>query len=230
MEPERDLWLAPLLEQAQDECVPEIMEAEDPLFILYTSGSTGKPKGMVHTCGGYMVYTAFTFKNVFQYHPGDIYWCSADIGWITGHSYILYGPLANGATTPIFEGVPSFPDFGRFWAIIEKFKVNQFYTAPTAIRALAKESLDFVKPYNLSSLKVLGTVGEPINEEAWQWYFKNIGEKVPIVDTWWQAGNWRRRDCAITRDYKGDTHLCHTPITWNSGCITRRRRRRNFGG
>ena len=188
MEPKRDLWLAPLLEQAQDECVPEIMDAEDPLFILYTSGSTGKPKGMVHTCGGYMVYTGFTFKNVFQYHPGDIYWCSADIGWITGHSYILYGPLANGATTLMFEGVPSFPDFGRFWAIIEKFKVNQFYTAPTAIRALAKESLDFVKPYDLSSLKVLGTVGEPINEEAWQWYFKNIGrEKVPIVDTWWQT-------------------------------------------
>ena len=184
----RDLWLEPLLAQANDQCSAEIMDAEDPLFILYTSGSTGKPKGMVHTCGGYMVYTAFTFKNVFQYQPGDIYWCTADIGWITGHSYIIYGPLANGATTLIFEGVPSFPDFGRFWAIIEKYKVNQFYTAPTAIRALAKESLDFVKPYNLSSLKVLGTVGEPINEEAWQWYFNNIGlGQVPIVDTWWQT-------------------------------------------
>jgi acetyl-CoA synthetase len=184
----RDLWLRPLFEEASEECVATVMSAEDPLFILYTSGSTGKPKGMVHTCGGYMVYSAYTFKNVFQYQQNDIYWCSADIGWITGHSYILYGPLANGATTIMFEGVPSFPDFGRFWAIIEKYKVSQFYTAPTAIRALAKESLEFVTPYDLSSLKVLGTVGEPINEEAWQWYFKNIGAgKVPIVDTWWQT-------------------------------------------
>ena len=184
----RDLWLKPLFDEASEECVATVMSAEDPLFILYTSGSTGKPKGMVHTCGGYMVYSAYTFKNVFQYQENDIYWCSADIGWITGHSYILYGPLANGATTIMFEGVPSFPDFGRFWAVIEKYKVTQFYTAPTAIRALAKESLEFVTPYDLSSLKVLGTVGEPINEEAWQWYFKNIGAgKVPIVDTWWQT-------------------------------------------
>ncbi len=188
MVPGRDLWLKPLFDQASDQCPATTMDAEDPLFILYTSGSTGKPKGMVHTCGGYMVYAAYTFKNVFQYAEHNIYWCSADIGWITGHSYILYGPLANGATTLMFEGVPSYPDFGRFWAIIEKYKVTQFYTAPTAIRALAKESLDFVSPYNLSSLKVLGTVGEPINEEAWQWYFKHIGGgKVPIVDTWWQT-------------------------------------------
>ena len=188
MVPGRDLWLKPLVDQASDHCPATMMDAEDPLFILYTSGSTGKPKGMVHTCGGYMVYTAYTFKNVFQYTEQDIYWCSADIGWITGHSYILYGPLANGATTVMFEGVPSYPDFGRFWAIIEKYKITQFYTAPTAIRALAKESLDFVTPYDLSSLKVLGTVGEPINEEAWQWYFNHIGQaKVPIVDTWWQT-------------------------------------------
>ena len=188
MVPGRDLWLKHLVDQASDHCPATMMDAEDPLFILYTSGSTGKPKGMVHTCGGYMVYTAYTFKNVFQYTEQDIYWCSADIGWITGHSYILYGPLANGATTVMFEGVPSYPDFGRFWAIIEKYKITQFYTAPTAIRALAKESLDFVTPYDLSSLKVLGTVGEPINEEAWQWYFNHIGQaKVPIVDTWWQT-------------------------------------------
>ena len=164
------------------------MNAEDPLFILYTSGSTGTPKGMVHTTAGYMVYTAFTFKNVFQYREDDIYWCTADIGWITGHSYIVYGPLANGATTVMFEGVPTYPDYGRFWEIVEKHKITQFYTAPTAIRALAKENLDFVEKYDLTSLKVLGTVGEPINEEAWHWYDENIGKKkCPIVDTWWQT-------------------------------------------
>ncbi len=184
----RDQWLQPLLDKAYSDCVPEIMEAEDPLFILYTSGSTGRPKGMMHTTAGYMVYTAYTFKNVFQYREEDIYWCTADIGWITGHSYIVYGPLANGATTVMFEGVPSYPDFGRFWEVVQKHKVTQFYTAPTAIRALAKENLDFVTKYDLSSLKVLGTVGEPINEEAWHWYNDHVGEKkCPIVDTWWQT-------------------------------------------
>ena len=184
----RDKWVQPLLDEAYNDCVPEIMNAEDPLFILYTSGSTGKPKGMVHTTAGYMVYTAYTFKNVFQYKEEDVYWCTADIGWITGHSYIIYGPLANGATTLMFEGVPSYPDFGRFWEIVQKHKVNQFYTAPTAIRALAKEGLELVEKYDLSSLKVLGSVGEPINEEAWHWYNDNIGKKKsPIVDTWWQT-------------------------------------------
>ncbi|MEM8846216.1 MAG: acetate--CoA ligase [Bacteroidota bacterium] len=184
----RDEWLAPLLEGAYGDYPPEVMGAEDPLFILYTSGSTGKPKGMMHTTGGYMIYTAYTFKNVFQYRENDVYWCTADIGWITGHSYIVYGPLANGATTVMFEGVPSYPDFGRFWDIVQKHKITQFYTAPTAIRALAKENLDFITKYDLSSLKVLGTVGEPINEEAWHWYNDHVGDKkCPIVDTWWQT-------------------------------------------
>ncbi|MDG1038948.1 MAG: acetate--CoA ligase [Polaribacter sp.] len=184
----RDLWLQPLLDKASTECAAEIMNAEDPLFILYTSGSTGKPKGMVHTTAGYMVYSAYTFKNAFQYRENDVYWCTADIGWITGHSYIVYGPLANGATTVMFEGVPSYPDFGRFWEIVEKHKVNQFYTAPTAIRALAKHGTELVDKYDLSTLKVLGSVGEPINEEAWHWYNDNIGKKKsPIIDTWWQT-------------------------------------------
>ena len=184
----RDEWLQPLLDEAYNDCAIEIMHAEDPLFILYTSGSTGKPKGMLHTTAGYMVYTAYTFKNVFQYKEDDVYWCTADIGWITGHSYIVYGPLLNGATTIMFEGVPSYPDFGRFWNIVEKHKVNQFYTAPTAIRALAKHGTELVDKHDLSSLKVLGSVGEPINEEAWHWYNENIGKKKsPIVDTWWQT-------------------------------------------
>ena len=188
MEAGRDQWLQPLLDAASTVCKAEVMNAEDPLFILYTSGSTGKPKGMVHTTAGYMVYTAYTFKNIFQYKENDVYWCTADIGWITGHSYILYGPLTNGATTVLFEGVPSYPDFGRFWEIVEKHKVNQFYTAPTAIRALAKQGVELVEKYDLSSLKVLGSVGEPINEEAWHWYNDNVGKKKsPIVDTWWQT-------------------------------------------
>ena len=184
----RDIWLQPLLDKASDNSVAEIMDAEDPLFILYTSGSTGKPKGMMHTTAGYMVYTAYTFKNVFDYQENDVYWCTADIGWITGHSYIVYGPLLNGATTILFEGVPSYPDFSRFWQVIEKHQVNQFYTAPTAIRALAKESLDFVQKYPMSSLRVIGSVGEPINEEAWHWYNDHVGGKrCPLVDTWWQT-------------------------------------------
>lgn len=188
MQDGRDIWLQPLLDKASDNNVAEIMDAEDPLFILYTSGSTGKPKGMMHTTAGYMVYTAFTFKNVFNYQENDVYWCTADIGWITGHSYIVYGPLLNGATTILFEGVPSYPDFSRFWEVIEKHKVNQFYTAPTAIRALAKESLDYVQKFEMSSLKVIGSVGEPINEEAWHWYNDHVGGKrCPLVDTWWQT-------------------------------------------
>jgi len=184
----RDQWLQPLLDAAIPNNVAEIMDAEDPLFILYTSGSTGKPKGMVHTTAGYMVYTAYTFKNVFAYEENDIFWCTADIGWITGHSYILYGPLLNGATTVIFEGVPSYPNYSRFWEVIEKHKITQFYTAPTAIRALAKENLDYVQKYPLKSLRVIGSVGEPINEEAWHWYNDHVGGKrCPLVDTWWQT-------------------------------------------
>ena len=184
----RDKWLKPLLDKASEKIDSVSMKAEDPLFILYTSGSTGKPKGMVHTTAGYMVYTSYTFKNIFQYESNDIYWCTADIGWITGHSYIVYGPLLNGATTVMFEGIPSFPNYSRFWKIIEKHKINQFYTAPTAIRALAKQGNEFVKPHDLSSLKVIGTVGEPINEEAWNWYNEVVGNsKCPIVDTWWQT-------------------------------------------
>jgi len=184
----RDIWLQPLLDEASDNSVAEIMDAEDPLFILYTSGSTGNPKGMVHTTAGYMVFTAYTFKNVFSYEENDVHWCTADIGWITGHSYILYGPLLNGATTVIFEGVPSYPDHSRFWQVIEKHKVSQFYTAPTAIRALAKEKLEYVQKYQLNSLKVIGSVGEPINEEAWHWFNDHVGnKKCPVVDTWWQT-------------------------------------------
>jgi len=184
----RDIWWHEESVKVNDVCEAETMDSEDMLFILYTSGSTGKPKGVVHTCGGYMVYTSYTFLNVFQYNENDIYWCTADVGWITGHSYLIYGPLLNGATTLMFEGIPTFPDAGRFWNVIDKHKVNIFYTAPTAIRSLEAMGLDFVKPYKLDSLRILGTVGEPINEEAWHWYHKNIGkEKCPIVDTWWQT-------------------------------------------
>ncbi len=183
-----DKWWHEELEKVDDNCPAEVMDSEDPLFILYTSGSTGKPKGMVHTCGGYMVYTAYTFKNVFQCQPNDVYWCTADIGWITGHSYIVYGPLANGSTTVMFEGVPSYPAFDRFWEVCAKHKITHFYTAPTAIRALEKHPTSLVEKHDLSSLKVLGSVGEPINNEAWHWYDEHVGKhNCPIVDTWWQT-------------------------------------------
>ena len=185
---DRDYWYHEAAAHVETTCAPEPMQAEDLLFILYTSGSTGKPKGVVHTCGGYMVYTGYSFKNVFQYQRGDIYWCTADIGWITGHSYIIYGPLLNGATTMMFEGIPTWPDAGRFWEICDKYGVNQFYTAPTAIRALMAFGDTFVDRASLSSLKVIGTVGEPINAEAWHWYNKKVGhDNCPIVDTWWQT-------------------------------------------
>ena len=184
----RDIWWNDAIEGMAKDCPAEVMDSEDMLFILYTSGSTGKPKGVVHTHGGYMVYTAYSFQNVFQCDESDIYWCTADVGWITGHSYIVYGPLLSGATTVMFEGVPTYPDAGRFWQVCDKHGVNQFYTAPTAIRALMAYGEDHVLSYSLDSLKVLGTVGEPINEEAWKWYHIHVGkERCPIVDTWWQT-------------------------------------------
>ena len=188
MQSGRDYFWHEEMAKASSDCPAEEMDAEDPLFILYTSGSTGKPKGVLHTTAGYLVYTSLTHQYVFDYHDGDIYWCTADIGWVTGHSYILYGPLANGATTLMFEGVPNYPDFGRFWDICDKHKVNIFYTAPTAIRAIAKEGDELVKKRDLSSLRLLGTVGEPINPEAWLWYHRVVGHgNCPIVDTWWQT-------------------------------------------
>jgi acetyl-CoA synthetase len=188
MQPGRDLWWHDELKKVTAECAATETDSEDLLFILYTSGSTGKPKGVVHTCGGYMVFVNYSFENVFQYNPGEVYWCTADVGWITGHSYITYGPLLAGATSVLFEGIPTYPDPGRFWQVVDKYKVNIFYTAPTAIRSLEAAGLDYVKPYRLDSLRVLGSVGEPINEEAWHWYHRNIGkEKCPIVDTWWQT-------------------------------------------
>ena len=188
MQPDRDVWLHDELKLVDKDCDPEPMDAEDLLFILYTSGSTGKPKGVVHTVGGYMVYAGYSFANVFQCEESDIYWCTADVGWVTGHTYLLYGPLLNGTTTLMFEGVPTYPDPGRFWQIIDKYGVNQFYTAPTAIRSLMASGIDHVLAYSLDSLKLLGSVGEPINEEAWNWYYVHVGkERCPIVDTWWQT-------------------------------------------
>lgn len=184
----RDLWYNELVDRQDKNCVAEEMDSEDPLFILYTSGSTGTPKGVVHTCGGYMVYAAYTFQNIFQGNESDIFWCTADVGWITGHTYIVYGPLLSGATTVMFEGIPTYPDPGRFWQVIDKHGVNQFYTAPTAIRSLMAFGEQHVLPYSLDSLKVLGSVGEPINEEAWNWYHLHVGRgRCPIVDTWWQT-------------------------------------------
>ena len=188
MDSELDIYWHEAISGESPFCKPEIMDAEDPLFILYTSGSTGKPKGVLHTTGGYLVYASFTHELVFNYKPGDIYWCTADLGWITGHSYIIYGPLSNRATTIMFEGVPNYPDYGRFWDVVDKHKVNQFYTAPTALRALMKEGNDWVTSRDLSSLRLLGTVGEPIKEPEWKWYYEVIGKKkCPIVDTWWQT-------------------------------------------
>ena len=187
-QPKRDIWWHEEMAKADDKCEPEWMDSEDPLFILYTSGSTGKPKGVMHTTGGYLVYVAYTHKMIFDYHEKDIYWCTADIGWVTGHSYIVYGPLANGATSVMFEGVPSYPTFSRFWQVVEKYKVTIFYTAPTAIRAIAREGDEWVEKANISSLRILGSVGEPINPEAWNWYYNVVGKgKCPIVDTWWQT-------------------------------------------
>ena len=184
----RDIWYHDAVAQASPECAPEPMGAEDPLFILYTSGSTGKPKGVLHTTGGYLVWVSMTHQYIFDYRPGDIYWCAADIGWVTGHSYIVYGPLANGATTLMFEGVPNYPDFSRFWQVIDKYKVNMFYAAPTALRALMREGDDWVKKTSRASLRLLGSVGEPINPEAWLWYYHVVGDsRCPIVDTWWQT-------------------------------------------
>ncbi|GDX51366.1 acetyl-coenzyme A synthetase [Bacteroidota bacterium] len=188
MKADRDVWWSDIMKDCSTKHEAATMDSEDPLFILYTSGSTGKPKGVLHTTAGYMVYSTYTFLNVFQYQPEQIYWCTADIGWVTGHSYIVYGPLLNGATTLMYEGIPQFPDWGRWWEVIDKYKVNIFYTAPTAIRSLEAQGLKFLEGKSLESLRVLGTVGEPINEEAWEWYHKNIGkEKCPIVDTWWQT-------------------------------------------
>ncbi|MDZ7641833.1 MAG: acetate--CoA ligase [Desulfurivibrio sp.] len=188
MQPDRDIWWQEAADAQSPDCPVEWMDAEDPLFILYTSGSTGKPKGVQHNVGGYMVYTGTTFKYIFDYHDGDIYWCTADIGWVTGHSYIVYGPLSQGATSLMFEGVPTYPDPGRFWATVDKWQVNQFYTAPTAIRALMAQGEQWVEKYDLSSLRLLGSVGEPINPEAWRWYHTHVGKnRCPIVDTWWQT-------------------------------------------
>ena len=188
MKEDRDLWYHEAVELVDDECPPEEMNAEDPLFILYTSGSTGKPKGVLHTTGGYIVYASYTHEIIFDYHDKDIYWCTADVGWVTGHSYIVYGPLANGATTLMFEGIPNYPSNSRFWEVCDKHSVNIFYTAPTAIRALMKEGDAPVKSTSRKSIRLLGTVGEPINPEAWMWYFNIVGEKkCPIVDTWWQT-------------------------------------------
>jgi len=220
MKKNRDFWWHDEMMTADENAPAEIMDAEDELFILYTSGSTGKPKGIVHTTAGYMIYAQYSFQNVFQYNEGDLYWCTADIGWITGHSYIIYGPLLSGATTVMFEGVPTYPDAGRFWEIVEKNKINIFYTAPTAIRALEAKGTEFVRKYDLSSLKVLGTVGEPINEDAWNWYFKEIGgERCPIVDTWWQTETGGIMISNLAGINKGKATFATLPLPGIQACI-----------
>ena len=229
-EPGRDLWLHDEQAKVSADCPPVEMAAEDPLFILYTSGSTGKPKGVLHTSGGYLVFASVTHQYVFDYHDGDIYWCTADVGWVTGHSYILYGPLANGATTLMFEGVPNYPTMSRFWEVVDKWKVNIFYTAPTAIRALMGAGDAFVKRASRSSLRLLGSVGEPINPEAWEWYFHVVGEgRCPVVDTWWQT----ETGGILITPLPGATDLkpgsaTHTVLRRRSGA--RRRERRSADG
>ena len=220
MKDNRDYWWDSEMKETSSDCIAEIMNSEDKLFILYTSGSTGKPKGIVHTTAGYMIYAQYSFENVFQYKPGDLYWCTADIGWITGHTYIIYGPLLAGATTVMFEGIPTYPDAGRFWEIVERNNINIFYTAPTAIRSLEAYGNDFVRKYNLDSLKVLGTVGEPINEDAWNWYFKEIGnERCPIVDTWWQTETGGIMISNLAGINKAKATFATLPLPGISACI-----------
>ena len=212
----RNIWWHAAMADAEAECEPEVMDAEDPLFILYTSGSTGKPKGVLHTTGGYLAYTSYTHQQIFDYHEGDVYWCTADIGWITGHSYIIYGPLANRAITVMFEGVPNYPDFGRFWQVVEKHRINIFYTAPTALRALMKEGDTWVEKYDRSTLRLLGTVGEPIKEPEWLWYYNTVGDgRCPIVDTWWQTETGGILMTPAARSNTLETRLGNLPVLWH---------------
>ena len=225
---DRDAWFDELCADADTDCPAEAMNAEDPLFILYTSGSTGKPKGVLHTMGGYLLYAAITHKYSFDYHDGEIYWCTADIGWITGHSYIVYGPLANAATTLVFEGVPTYPDASRFWQVVDKHRVNIFYTAPTAIRALMRLGNAPVRKTDRSSLRLLATVGEPINPEAWQWYYKVVGDqRCPIVDTWWQTETGGAYDHTTARCNYTKTRFCNTTFFWHLPSDSRRQRKRD---
>ena len=220
----RDIDVKAMMEHASPECPPRPMNAEDPLFILYTSGSTGKPKGVVHSTGGYLLYAAMTHQYTFDYHDGDVYWCTADVGWVTGHSYIVYGPLANGGTTLMFEGVPTYPDAGRFWAVCEKHKVNQFYTAPTAIRSLMGQGNEFVEKYDLSSVRILGTVGEPINPEAWNWYNDVVGKgNCPIVDTWWQTETGGHMLTPLPGATPTKPGSATKPFFWRTACSARQR-------
>ena len=216
----RDHYYHEIAADVPDTCPCEEMQAEDPLFILYTSGSTGKPKGVLHTTGGYAVWVATTFHYVFDYKPGEVFWCSADIGWVTGHSYIVYGPLINGATELMFEGIPNYPDHSRFWQVVEKYKVNIFYTAPTAIRALMREGEDPVKAYDRSSIRLLGTVGEPINPEAWRWYYDVVGEgKSPIIDTWWQTETGGTMITTLPGAHAMETGQCGQAVFWDPTAI-----------